>query len=236
MSSSAANSPIKYVAECFGSREVTLYGKADLDYWTRKLADEKLVPYVDSDHAHVMITAVASRWSGVRFTELIIGVVTADEPGGKANGMLLLSGYNTSRVFTFFEYYYFGTPYAHASVAVACEPPESMCLSRATRTLLSAQRRRGQSGRTESVDQQGPAYLPRGKAQIGKVYYVRIRGKTEISPFDGSVDTFAIKDASEPVLLSLAESGFVPQEWHLRPDAYHARSKTYARTILPASC
>lgn len=229
MANPAFKNSVKYVAEVFGSREVTLYGKANLDYWTKKLADEQLLPYVDNGHAQVTITAVASRWSGVSFLELIVGVTTADEPGGAAYGMLLLSGYNTSRIFTFFEYYYFGTPYSQANVAVSCEKPASLNLSRATRPMLSAQRGAYHPVRTESVDWQGPAYLPRGSAKVGKVYYIRIRGETEISPFAAGVDTFAIKDASEPALLWLAESGFVPQEWHVRPDAFHARSKTYAR-------
>ena len=238
MSTSTINATPKYIAEVRNSQEVTLYGLADLAYWTKKLQTQKLVPVEENGQARLMISAVASNWLGVRFREFLIAVLAnpADffpDPGS-SSGFYLLTAYNTSRAFSFIEQRYFQTPYTHGTVEVQCERQPSFLLKQRSGEMLRAVRH-AQPPSTPRVDEvwEGAIFLPPRPAQArgpGKVFYARLEGLTEISPFQPAEDSIKITSmASEPVLSWLLESGFTGWEWHVRSSATHARSNTYPR-------
>ena len=238
MSASVIIAAPKYIAEVRNSQEVTLYGAADLAYWTKKLQPQKLVPVEEHGRARMMISAVASNWLGVRFREFLIAVLAypahqSPQPGSLP-GCYLLSAYNTSRAFAFIEQRYFQTPYTHGTVEVQCARQPSFQLKQRSGEMLSAVRH-SQSPATEQVEEvwEGAIYLPPRPARgpgPGKMFYARLAGLTEISPFQPAEDSIKITpQASDPVLSWLLESGFTGQEWHVRHSATHARSKTYPR-------
>lgn len=238
MSASTISAPPNYIAEVRNSQEVTLYGIADLAFWEKRLHPQKLVPVVQNGQARMMISAVASNWLGVRFREFLIAVLAnpahqSPQPGSSP-GFYLLSAYNTSRAFAFIEQRYFQTPYTHGTVEVQCGRQPSFQLKQRSVEMLSAVRH-SQSPATEQVDEfwEGAIYLPPRPAHArgpGKVFYARLAGLTEISPFQPAEDSIKITpQSSDPVLSWLLESGFTGQEWHVRHSATHARSKTYPR-------
>ena len=142
MPESTLSSPPQYIAEVRNSREVTLYGTADLGYWKQKLRPEKLVPVEQNGHARLMISAVASCWLGVRFSEFLIAVESQPLPqtatSCASQGMYLLTAFNTSRAFAFMEQRYFQTPYTYGNVEVQCGPQPSIQLRQRTDEMVWA--------------------------------------------------------------------------------------------------
>ena len=238
MPESTLSSPPQYIAEVRNSREVTLSGTADLDYWKQKLRPEKLVPVEQDGHARLMISAVASCWLGVRFSEFLIAVQSQPMPqtamSGASDGMYLLTAFNTSRAFAFMEQRYFQTPYTYGNVEVQCVSQPSFRLKQRTGEMVMAVQTTPRAGALKVHEHwEGAIYLPPRPAKSrtpGNVFYARLSGLTEISPFLPGEDTLRITPSrSDPVLGWLLESGFVGREWHVRSAATHARSKTYPR-------
>ena len=238
MSTSTISAAPKYIAEVRNSQEVTLYGSADLDYWERNLRPERLVPVEQNGQARLLISAVASCWLGVRFREFLIAIEAnpeSDSPeAGTSPGLYLLTAYNTSRPFAFMEQRYFQTPYTYGGVEVQCGQPTSFRLKQRTGEMVSAERTPPHSV-APKIDESwdGAIYLPprTAKARIpGNLFYAKLSGPTEITPFQPGADTLRITPApSDPVLSWLLESGLTGREWHVRSSATHARSKTYPR-------
>ena len=226
------NPAVKFIAEVRNSQEVTLIGDADFHFWCEKLSPEQLVPSEVNGRAELIITAVASRWMGVRFTELSFAVSVARKSGGTPRSVFLLTAYNTSRAFAFMERTMFQTPYVHGAVHVQCGSRPCFQLQRESSDVLQVGRRElnGIPRIAEVLD--WTIYLPTrsNKAPPSrKRFYARLSGLTEIAPFVEAEDRLKItKSASAPVLGWLLESNFTGREWHIRNSATHARSKTYS--------
>jgi hypothetical protein len=228
----------RYIAEVRNSQEITLYGSADLDYWERKLRPERLVPVERDGQARLLISAVSSCWLGVRFREFLIAVEAnpkSHSPGlGASTGLYLLTAYNTSRPFAFIEQRYFQTPYSYGIVEVQCGQPTSFRLQHRAGELVYAERMPPRSV-APKIDEswEGAIYLPPRtvKARIpGNLFYAKLSGLTEITPFRAGADTLRITPSpSDPILSWLLESGLTGREWHVRSSATHSRSKTYPR-------
>lgn len=222
-----------YVAEVRNSRELALFGTADFDFWARKLHPEGLVPIDRDGRAEVMISAVASRWLGVRFSELVMAVVTEALPGEQdAPSFYLAAAYNSSRSFTFIEQRYFQTPYLHGEIDVRLTSDETQLkLRRRTGEKLKAAV--GSLGTPPSqVDElwEGAIYLPPRSPGSRNKFYARLAGLTHVQPFLPGQDHLEIVPAvSSSPLAWLVESGVAGREWHVRSQANHARSKTYPR-------
>ncbi len=224
---------VKYVATVHGSREVTLFGMADLAYWENKLAVQNLTPYAVDGQAEIMVSAVASKYMGIRFSEFIIAITVADEPGGEAAGAFLLSAYTTSRMFAFVERNIFQTPYTHGFVEVRCEDRPFVRLSLGPDQVFRIERNAKGVSPAKDATWDGPIYLPnpdRNQASTKRMF-ARLSGATEICPFVEREDNLIlVPTAMDSTFGWLAESGFAPKEWHIRHNATHARSKTYARS------
>lgn len=231
---SPPQSPPRYIAEVVGSQEVTLVGHADAAFWAEKLADEGLFPFREAGQAKLTVGAVASRWMGVGFAELMVAVTTAsDRSGTSPNGMFLVSAYNTSRFFTFVERYYFKTPYSLGKIDLDCGDRNSFRLVGNNVEFLDIRRESHIPFAVGDEDWEGPLFLPRrlaSRRSVGNVYYVRLRGQTETAAFDHAADV--VKIAASPADATFAwliESRFRGVEWHIRRAAHHARSQTFPR-------
>ena len=78
----------------------------------------------------------------------------------------------------------------------------------------------------------GPIFLPgstRGKGTSGRLFFAKIEGETQAYPFSAT-DTLTLSPSSgSPILQALIDSHFVVDEWLIRGDATHAKSKTFRR-------
>jgi hypothetical protein len=215
---------------------VSLRGTADLRYWTDRLAPERLRPLDVDGRAEVLLIAADGRFHGIRFRELSFSVsaTPVDGPGNKP-GAFLLHAFNSSRFFARCERVFFSTPYSPGDVRLASTAPASaelrldgVCAFRAAMAPPTT------TARPPTVDDaggwDGPVFFPTRPGGAPKMFFARIRGRTDTYAFDAASDSFDLHPLpAAPVFQWLRDSDFHPTEWLLRPDASHAKSKTCPR-------
>ena len=78
----------------------------------------------------------------------------------------------------------------------------------------------------------GPVFLPgstRGKGTSGRFFFAKMEGESQAYAFS-STDTLTLRPSSgSPILQALIDSQFIADEWLIRRDATHAKSKTFRR-------
>ena len=226
---------IRYVAEPKHVREVTLTGTADFGFWSDYLKAEGLTPMRCGDAAQILVVSAEMVYLGVRFTEVSFSVRTVLTQDGSSAGMRLLHAFTSSRVFAWCERTMFATPYSHGACRVSVQSPPSVRLDAPGGCVLSAEMFPLARSATRAGDEswEGPVFLPpRGAAGDGRLFFGRLSGHTVVYPFSSS-DRFAMDlSAGGGVLQPLADSRFFPQEWVVRADATHGKSKTYRRTDI----
>jgi hypothetical protein len=68
------------------------------------------------------------------------------------------------------------------------------------------------------------------------LFFARLSGHTATYPFRHGSDVMEIHPAAfDGVLSELLKSGFTADQWEVREDACHAKSKTYRVADAPAS-
>lgn len=229
--STLSTSP-RYIATVKNSREIILFGTADLQFWTRKLKPENLSPAERDGQSQVMIAAVESRWLGVRFCEFLVAVLTeTNQKQGAMPSYYLVAAYNTSRAFTFIEQRYFQTPYQHAEIEVHLTSHHSeIKLRRRSAELILASQQLPGTAPPVSTDWEGVIYLPPRYPNVSKLFYARMGGLTQIRPFQSGQDQLHLTPTpTDPVMGWLLESQFAGFEWHTRNAATHSRSETFDR-------
>src|SRR5258707_15344148 len=88
-----------------------------------------LAPVERCGRENVLIVAAASKFMGVRFSELSFSIlVTQPEAGGSRDAAFLVQAFNSCRIFSFCERTFFATPYRHGDVRVAASFPPSIDL------------------------------------------------------------------------------------------------------------
>jgi hypothetical protein len=235
--------PVKWVAELSHVREVTLLGTADLAYWQDRLREEKLDPAERDGQAQVMVSAAELKYWGVRFREVSFSVqVRPVEDLTRPNAAYLLGAYNSLRMFAFVERIFFSTPYRYGDVRVSASLPAFVHIFKNDDVVFRAEMGADgvEPGREPSQVGEdgwdGPVFLPekqRSKDGPGRLFFARVRGHTRAYPLLPARDVVAIKPSSGcEVLQALSDSHFVAQQWNIREDAAHAKSKTYKRTDL----
>ena len=149
--------------------------------------------------------------------------------------MRLLCAFTTSRIFAWCERAIFSTPYSHGDCRVLVHGHPSVRLDVQNERVLSAQMSSLERPplRVGNESWEGPVFLPRrSTTDHGRVFFGSLRGHTVVYPFSND-DGFALEpSAGGGVLKPLADSGFHPQEWAVRADAIHGKSKTYSRTAV----
>jgi hypothetical protein len=79
----------------------------------------------------------------------------------------------------------------------------------------------------------GPVFFPTLKSSNRKLFFARLQGPAQNYPFLPS-DSLTIKPVTNAdILAALIDSHFTPHHWSIRPDAVHAKSKTYRRDNAP---
>lgn len=241
----------KYIARLDGVWDVALRGSANLEYWSSRLAGSGIAPHARGGKADLMLSAISSRFRGISFCELCIALsVEHDEPLTNPSGLFLMQAFNSSRLFAWCERVFFATPYLYAPLEVPKQGPVGFHLSLGGRPALNAVCRAASNDRLSPHEQaatndaseklqpieecwEGPIFLPGRDGQMSgcSTYFAAVlSGMTVVRPFSLAADTFTVVDeAAHPILKSLVESRFAPQEWRTRDSAYHARSKTFRR-------
>ena len=232
--------PVPCHVEVQQVREVSLLGRADLDFWSDHLQAEDLHPTPIDGKAQLLIISAAARWMGVRFEELSISVfVSRHKNGATPEGVYMTQAFNSSRFFSFVERTFFHAPYGHGEVRIKVGPPCSIELSTQQGANLVLEmspdippsaREPGHSG---PDGWQGPIFLPQKKrTAAAKVYFGKIAGHTQSYPFCPQ-DRVTLQPApGAPILEWLQESHFAGHEWIIRENATHARSRTLGRSRL----
>jgi len=212
--------PVKYIAQLKGVRELALHGAADLAWWGERLAGEGLAPVAADGAAQVVVTGLDARWLAWPFRDLSVSVL-ARRAGADEAGVYFAGAFNASRFIVFFESRWFGLPYARRTVHVELGAGGAMRLGDGD--LAAEMAPRAAAGEPEDLGYTGALFLPGGRW-----LHVSIRGGTFVHEFDAQRDRFTIAPAcADPVLAALRASAFRPLAWHVRPDATHARSKTF---------
>lgn len=230
-----ADNAINYIAQINHVKEVILFGNADLALWRERLRTQGLFPYDDKGQAALLLTATDLVWLGIRFQELTVSVVISQpEDGARQDGLYLVRAFNSSRLLALTERTFFQTPYHHARVQVEHLLPASLTLSVGAAPILKASMK-GARPLLRNTDElwEGTIFLPRDTNQAnvpGRHFYARLGGRTETYPFLSHTDSFELAPAAQDKVVQwLSASNFRAQEWRLRADATHARSRTYTR-------
>lgn len=217
----------KYVVNVPHVQEVSLHATADLDFWREKLKPEGVAPRDDQGRAELLFIAAHMRWMGVWFSELSISVALADSAPGQ---MFLIHAFNSIPVFAWSERLFFKTPYYPGQTRVTARAPAGMELALGGATCLSAAMAEKRApARSGDETWEGGILLPRQLSRTPraeKYFVARLSGPTEIYPF-APTDTLTLApDPAAPILGWLHDSHVTGKEWHLRPDATHAKSET----------
>ena len=233
---------IKWAAELAHVREVSLLGSADLAYWADRLRREELTPADHGGRAGVMIIAADAKFMGVRFREVSFSIVVRREGAAAAGaqGAFLGHAWNSFRPFAFCERFFFSTPYSHGDVQVSAADPASVELCERGKIVFRAEMRPAAGGGPNREASShgaggwdGPVYLPgKGAAtgRRGRLFFARLAGDTVAYPFSAAADSVTLNPArASDMPTALIDSHFTAEQWHVRADATHAKSKTYAR-------
>jgi hypothetical protein len=234
------NKTVRYVAEPTHVREVTLQGSADLSYWRSRLMNEELAPAEHGGKAKILIVAASMTYMGIRFTELSISVrVTARETPAHVNAVFLIHAFNSSRMLALTERAFFRTPYSYGDCRVSTSSPVSIRLIKDRQALFQAVMSAAPSAANRAPSRQGdeswegPIFLPTGSrlpASRGRVFFGRLKGYARVYPFMPETDLVSIMPSPHAdVLQALIDSEFIGEEWMIREDGTHARSRTYRR-------
>ena len=219
------NKSIKYAADLYNVKEVTLYGTADLSFWETVLHKENLFPYHEEGKAVLLLSAIEAKWRGFRFKEFVIAVGSClNENGMSLDGYYLPYAFNSSKFLVFSERVFFRTPYFHGNIRLENKLPASIKLRDKTEVLLHA--RMSIPNRppiVEYLEWKGPIFLPNNR---GKFFAV-LAGEADLYPFSPETDQFELKSsARHRIFQQLIDSNFAGGVWSLRRNSRHAKSKT----------
>lgn len=224
--SNASNPTLKYVADLYNVKEVTLHGTADLSFWEAVLRKENLLPYHQKGKAVLSLGAIAAKWKGLRFREFVIGVgICLNDNGESLDGYYLPHAFNSSKFLVFSERMFFRTPYFHGSIRLENKLPASIKLQDKTEVLLHTRMSIPSTPPiVEYLEWEGPIFLPNNR---GKFFAV-LAGEADLYPFSPETDQLEFKpSARHQIFQQLIDSNFVGSVWSLRNKSRHAKSKTY---------
>jgi hypothetical protein len=231
--------PVKYVAEIKNIREICLVGSADFQFWKTHLGQLRLSPTNFAGHARVLISAVKLKWMGIAFEELSI-VIPIDPPNSGppdsgTHSLYLVSAFSTSRLLAWCERTFFQTPYEHAQISLQAEQPWSFELGDGSLSTIVVQSQRAAPTETIEDDWSGSIFLPTARQVSNRKFFcAKLSGPVQVAPFAATAAAapaqFKLQPShQQPAIGLLVDSHFAPIEWRVRPNATHARSKTFTQ-------
>jgi hypothetical protein len=222
--------PVKYVAEIKNVREICLVGSADFEFWKTYLGPLRLSPTDFAGSASVLISAVKLKWMGIAFEELSVAILV-DPPDIGTNSIYLVSAFSTSRLLAWCERTFFRTPYEYAQINLQAEQPWWFELGDGSLSTIVVQSQWAAPTATVEDDWPVSIFLPTAR-QVSKrkFFCARLSGPVQVTPFAAASAKFKLQPSlRQPAIQLLVDSHFVPIEWRVRPNATHARSKTFTR-------
>ena len=219
---------VKYIAKIKNVREVCLVGSAELEFWKAHLSPLRLVPAELAGQARVLVSVVKLKWMGIAFEELSIAV-PIEPPDASMPSIYLVSAFSTSRLLAWCERMFFHTPYEHAQIAMHAEQPWSLKLRDSVRSTLATQSQQTATTTSVNDDWTGSIFLPPARpGSRRKFFYAKLSGPVQVAPFVATNAEFKIQPSDKQRAIQLLiDSHFAPIEWRVRPNAVHARSKTF---------
>jgi hypothetical protein len=227
---------VKFVGDCRHAKEVSLYGTADLRFWSQKLAKEGLVPLDNGGKAQIIIIGGNMKYKGIEFTEVSFSVFIEPPLRQASQSAFLVQAFNSSLLFSFCERAFFSTPYRHAECQLSASVHASVHVCRTDQVLFEA-RMAGdiidRKSTASDAEWTGEIVLPgREGARVSKQkYYVaHLSGDARTFPFLPEQDALRLQPLEGSNHLQwLIDCSFSPTSWLIRDDARHARTKTYVR-------
>jgi hypothetical protein len=234
------STPATWAAELAHVREVSLLGTVDLACWKDRLRQEALFPTERDGRAQILVSAVDARFWSVRLQELSFCVlVSRPAAGAPQDGASLVHACNSRRLFACCERAFFSTPYSHGDVGLSASCPAAMQLVEQGEVVFRAAMRADASppGREPSRrgedGWEGPVFLPERRPRRGcrgKVFFARISSYTQTYPFLHAEDSVTMRPSQDSTILqALIDSRFVANEWAVREESTHKKSKTDQR-------
>ena len=213
--------PISYIARIPQVSEIILDGAADLPFWLNLLRPKGLEPLEAAGRAGISISVTRLKWMGIPFREVTVSMPVRAVKSGESGGYLL-QAYNSSAGLAWMERKFFQTPYLHAAIESQDELPAWARLVREGQAIMDIRMNAAPHllGREQQL-WEGPIFLPEG----GGRFYARLDGEISTYAFEGGSCEYHA-GSPEAVWRQLAESGFEPLRWRIRPNGEHARSKT----------
>lgn len=220
--------PVKYISEVKNVREICLVGSAKLEFWKTHLGPLRLAPTNVDGTARVFISAVKLKWMGIAFEELSIAIAI-DPPDSSTRSVYLASAFNTSRLLAWCERTFFQTPYEHAQITMQAEQPWSFELRDSSLSTLAVQCQRAAPTATVEDDWTVSIFLPPAGRRLRRTFFqAKLTGPVQVAPFAATAAEFKLRPSvQQPVIQLLIDSHFAPTEWRVRPNAIHARSRTF---------
>lgn len=210
--------------------EVSLVGTARLDPWRAAIEASGVHPWEPAPgRVEVRLLACGTKFKGIPFAEVSMGLTIAHAPGGPPAGAYLDGSFNSVRFFAWIERVVFKTPYQHAQVDLSAGTRPGFAVVSLDRPVLTIQAHEESTDETLAEAAWAyPIYLPPKRPGDRRFFFGRLLGPSVTRPFDPAQTTVSIRPGEgTPALARLAASGFQPTHWQLRRGAEHGKSKTY---------
>ena len=219
---------MKYAAIIDNVHEVALWGKANLIYWKNYLKTFDFCPYNENDSASVIISALNSKFKGIKFSEFSASLkISFSKEGSTDDGYYLIQAYNSIRFFSWVERKIYKTPYYPGKIFLNNTIPAKLTLESGGSKLLESGM---ESDRTLIEEKQElldcKIFIPGNGGR--NYFHASLGGLTDTFNFT-SGDTFIIAENAGGVWKLLIESDFTPIRWKIRNNAFHKKSKTFKR-------
>lgn len=213
--------PIQFVTSIAPVLEVTVIGTAECAPLIPYLKAEEQAIRHAQDRTAVVISAVDSRYYGMRFQELSISIQLDDSE------FFLAHAYNALPYFAFVERVFFRTPYYTGKTNV--DSNHLRATHDGSLVIEAALAADVTPIRTVDESEQILVRLPkalRKSASRQHYFYARLEGLTEYYPLTPDAVNIA-PDASEPIWKLLRDANFQAVQWRYRAAGRHHKSKTY---------
>lgn len=217
---------MKYAAVIDNVHEVTILGSAKLNFWREYLKNYYFYPFAENRKTVIIISAIKSKYKGIRFSELSVSLKISSVQNGKNNdGFYMLQAYNSNRFFTIVEQKYFKTPYIHGKIILNDIIPPKIKLIAEDITLLEIEMGDNKTLNGVKHEQDEFNILLPGNFEKN-CFKANLEGQTFSFDFSSN-DKLLIHDNAGGVWNMLRESGFKPLIWKIRNNAIHRKSKTF---------
>jgi len=219
---------MKYAAVINNVHEVTLWGSAKLNFWKEHLKNFDFYPYVENRKAVIIISAINSKFKGIKFSELSVSLKISFAQNGKGDdGFYLFQAYNNVRLFSFIERKIFKTPYYTGKIILNNNIPPKLTLTANGLVILEFEMGNKKTLNEVKVEQHEFKILLPGNGEKN-YFHANLEGMTYSFNFTPN-DKIIINENAEGVWKLLKESGYTPLTWKIRNDSIHRKTKTFTR-------